>query len=381
MPDFIQSIRPADIADMSIVSVCVYIVLRWLQATSSRRLVISTGILIFVYAVAVQFDLHLTTLLFHFGLTIAVVVYVVVFQDDIRRAVERLLLASRWRGRKSGITAEPPTETLLNTLFDLASNRRGALIVLPGEEPVDMHLTGGTELLGRVSQPLLESLFDPHSAGHDGAVIIQDGFVTRFGVHLPLSENREKSVGLGTRHRSGLGLSEYSDALVMIVSEERGQVSFARLGELHRDVSRDELSKALNGHLSKMAEETQSRFCSRLISHRRTKLLSVLIAFVAWISIVSDRDLVQRVFLVPIEYRNVPKGIELSGSILTEARVTFSGTDRAFQFVAPGALKVSVDLSEAAAGKNEFTLTESSVRHPATLTVYRIEPRSIQLHD
>lgn len=381
MPQLLQSIRPADIADIVIVSVCVFVVLRWIQSTASRGLAIATGILVAVYAVAVQFDLHLTTLLFQFGLTIAAVVYVVVFQDDIRRAVERLLLASRWRGRRSETTTQPHVETLLDTLFDLAGNRRGALIVLPGDEPLDAHLDGGTELLGRISQPLLDSLFDPHSAGHDGAVIIEDGFVTRFGVHLPLSASREKSTGLGTRHRSGLGLSECSDALVMIVSEERGQVSFARHGDLRRNVSRDELNETLSNHLIGVAAESRPNLWSRMRSHPRTKLMSVLIALVAWISVASDRDVVQRVFAVPIEYRNVPPQIELPESIRTEARVTFSGTDRAFQFVAPSALKVSIDLSEASAGKEEFTLTDSSVRHPSTLTVYRIEPRSIRLRN
>lgn len=381
MPEFLQSIRLADIADMFIVSVCIFVVLRWVQATASRGIAIATGILISVYAVAVQFNLHLTTLLFQFGLTIAAVVYVVVFQDDIRRAVERLLLTSRWRERQSAMTTHPHITTLLDTLFDLASHRRGALIVLPGDEPIDAHLDGGTELVGRISQPLLDSLFDPHSAGHDGAVIIQNGFVTRFGVHLPLSENREKSAGLGTRHRSALGMSECSDSLVLIVSEERGQVSIARHGELCRNLTRDELSRTLSNHLTAVAEESRPQLWSRLSSHPRTKLMSVLIAFVAWISVASDRDVVQRVFVVPIEYRNVPAQIELPESIRTEARVTFSGTDRAFQFVAPSALKVSIDLSEAAAGKEEFTLTDATVRHPATLTVYRIEPRSIRLRD
>ena len=105
----------------------------------------------------------------------------------------------------------------------------------------------------------------------------------------------------------------------------------------------------------------------------------MLISFAAWLLVTSDHDQVQRVFIVPIEYRNVPTGIELPDTIRSEARVTFSATDRAFQFVAPSALKVSVDLNEAAAGKTEFTLTESSVRHPPTLTVYRIEPRTIRL--
>lgn len=381
MFDFLNSIRPADLADMAIVSVCVYVVLRWIQTTASRGLATASGAFAAVYMLAVEFQLHLTTMLFQFGLTIAAVVFVVVFQDDIRRAVERALLVSRWRSESKEAAVHPQIETLLETAFGLAEARRGALIVLAGEEPLDTHLDAGTELLGHVSQPLLDSLFDPHSAGHDGAVIIENGFVTRFGVHLPLSQSRGKSAGLGTRHRSGLGLSERTDALVIIVSEERGQVSIASRGELRRNVTREELQQAVTAYQRELAVEAQPGVRDRLTRHPRTKLFSILIAFAAWLAVASDRDAVQRVFAIPIEYRNVPTGVALPASIRTEARVTFSGSERAFQFVAPSALKVSVDLSASADGKDQFTLTDASVRHPPTLTVYRIEPRTIRLKE
>ncbi|MFT5325196.1 MAG: diadenylate cyclase [Planctomycetaceae bacterium] len=381
MTNLLPSIQPADVADMLVVSVCVYVLLRWIQTTVSRGLAIAAGASVAVYVAAVEFGLHLTTLLFQFGLTVAVVVFVVVFQDDIRRAVERTLLATHRRDRNPEPATEPYIESLLATAFDLAAERRGALIVVAGDESLDTHLDGGTELLGRISQPLLESLFDPHSAGHDGAVIIENGFVTRFGVHLPLSDNRQKSQGLGTRHRSGLGLSECVDALVIIVSEERGQVSIASQGELRRNVSREELTKSLAGHLAGVESDMRSGFLFRVLRHPRTKLLSLAISIVTWLSVASNRDLVQRVFIVPIEYRNVPAAFELPDDIRTEARVTFSATERAFQFVAPSVLKVSIDVGEADRGKEVFTLTESSVKHPSSLTVFRIEPRSIRLRD
>ena len=358
---------------------CVYLIIRWVQTTATRGLAMGAAVIIFVYVTALRFDLYLTSMLFQFGMTIAAVAIVVVFQNDIRRTVERVLLASRWRGSSGQVQTQPHVETLLSTAYHLAENRRGALIVIPGDERLDSHMEGGTELVGRISQPLLDSLFDPHSSGHDGAVIINNGFVTRFGVHLPLSDNREKSVGLGTRHRSGLGLAELTDALVIIVSEERGQVSIARHGELRRNISREELENALLGHLTDSASTTRPGRLKSLARRPRTKLLALSISFLAWLSIASDRDVVQRVFVVPIEYRSLPAGIHLPDDIRTEARITFSATERAFQFVAPSTLKVSLNLSEAAQGKHEFTLTEANIRHPPTLKVYRIEPRFIRL--
>ncbi|MDA1231747.1 MAG: hypothetical protein O2856_13315 [Planctomycetota bacterium] len=143
------------------------------------------------------------------------------------------------------------------------------------------------------------------------------------------------------------------------------------------------MTEAIQNHFATLtADNTISRktkLWSFLFRHPRSKLLAVLIAFAGWMLIASDRDVVQRVFVLPIVYRNLPAGVELPASIPTEARVTFSASERAFQFVAPSALKVSVDLREASTGKDIFTLTESNVRHPSSLSVYRIEPRTIQL--
>lgn len=379
----LNSIDLFDAADILIVSVCLYPFIRWLQATSLRGLAIGAAVAGLVYAIAIQFDLYLTTVLFQFAFAIATVVAVVVFQDDIRRAVALTRMTRRWWKRGQTSARHSEIDTIVTSAFNLAGRGQGALIVLPGAEPLALHIDGGVELQGRLSSALLDSLFDPHSDGHDGAVIIRDGLVTHFAAHLPLSDNPEKSATLGTRHRSALGLSERSDVLVVIVSEERRQVSIALHGTLQRDVARSQLTEAIQSHVASFQQtrvkSRHSRFLSFVFRHPRSKLLAVMIACLGWLLMASDRDVVQRMFVLPIVYRNVPAKMELPESIPTEARVTFSASERAFQFIAPSALKVSVDLREASAGKEIFTLTESCVRHPSSLSVYRIEPRTIQL--
>jgi diadenylate cyclase len=379
----INSIDLSDIVDIFIVSVCLYPLLRWLQKTSLRESAIGATIGGLLYAASIQFDLHLTTVLLQFVFTIGAIVIVVVFQDDIRRAVALTRITRRWWGRGQASARHTEIEAIVTSAYNLAGRGHGALIVLPGAEPLAMHIDGGVELQGRLSCALLDSLFDPHSDGHDGAAIIRDGLVTHFAAHLPLSENLEKAAQLGTRHRSGLGLSERVDVLVIIVSEERRQVSIAHHGVLQRNVARSQLTDAIQTHFAAFTVEDsisrKSRIWSFLFRHPRSKVLAVLIAFMGWLLIASDSDVVQRVFLLPIVYRNLPANVELPESIPTEARVTFSASERAFQFVAPSALQVSVDLREASTGKDVFTLTESNVRHPSSLSVYRIEPRTIQL--
>lgn len=378
-----NSIHVSDIADILIVSVCLYPILRWLQRTSLRESAIGAAVGGLIYVAAIQFDLHLTTALLQFAFTVVVIVTVVVFQDDIRRTVALTKFTRRWWGRGQTSARHTEIETIVTTAYNLAGRGHGALIVLPGAEALALHIDGGVELQGCLSCALLDSLFDPHSDGHDGAVIIRDGLVTHFAAHLPLSEKLNKVTQLGTRHRSGLGLSERVDVLVVIVSEERRQVSIALHGELQRDVARSQLTETIQNHFATLTGDNtvsrKTKLRSFLFRHLRSKLLAVVIAFAGWLLIASDRDVVQRVFVLPIVYRNLPADVELPASVPTEARVTFSASERAFQFVAPSALKVSVDLRQASAGKDVFTLTESNVRHPSSLSVYRIEPRTIQL--
>jgi hypothetical protein len=132
--------------------------------------------------------------------------------------------------------------------MDLAERRWGALIVLPGREPVEGHLFGGTVIDGVPSFPLIESLFDPHSRGHDGALIIQNGRALSFGVRLPISASGRLSEEFGTRHHAAMGLSEEADALILLVSEERGWIALFKNGAMSIAKSKSEISSAILDH-------------------------------------------------------------------------------------------------------------------------------------
>ena len=121
---------------------------------------------------------------------------------------------------------------IVRAIEQLIKNRAGALIVLPADQPIDRFTEGGVILNGRLPTPLLLSIFDPSSPGHDGAIVVEGDRVKKFGVHLPLAEKYQMYGNIGTRHRAGLGISEVSDAFTIIVSEERGTITIAHMGEL-----------------------------------------------------------------------------------------------------------------------------------------------------
>ncbi len=224
-----SNIRVQDILDIAIISVMISALLIWFKDRASRFVFLGITLLGAIYLLARFFQLYLTTLVLQAFFAILLFVLVVIFQEDLRRFFERLALLGRFRKRLFAVTAfNESAEIIAQTAADLARKKIGALIVLQGEDPLDRHLTGGSSLDGLLSQPLLESIFDPHSIGHDGAALIDGNRLMRFGCHLPLSANAAQHGNLGLRHTAALGLSERSDALCIVVSEERGSISLAR---------------------------------------------------------------------------------------------------------------------------------------------------------
>ena len=171
----------------------------------------------------------------------------------------------------------------MEVTFGLAEDKVGALVVLKGSDDLARHLQGGIELRGLVSKPLLDSIFDPHSAGHDGAVVIEDGQVERFSAHLPISKNRKEIGSRGTRHAAALGLSERCDALLVVVSEERGVVSVAEGGKLKAITSPAELKGRLEGFIQeKFPVQKESTWRRLVVHHWRMKFVSTLLAVIGW---------------------------------------------------------------------------------------------------
>ena len=234
--DLRRNVRVVDGVDILLMSIMVYSVLLWFRATASRRVLVGFSLLLGVYFAARAFGMQLTSMVFHAWFAVLVIIIVVVFQEDLRRMFERVADWSPLLRRAREHSALPiDGDQLVKTVFSLAASKIGALIVIKGHEPLRRHLNGGVALDGRLSAPLLTSIFDPSSPGHDGAVIVKDDRVSAFAAHLPISSNQREIAGRGTRHAAALGLSEACDALVIAVSEERGEVSVAEGGGSSRE--------------------------------------------------------------------------------------------------------------------------------------------------
>ncbi len=376
-----ESFRFVDAIDILLVSLFLYAGLVWFQRTASRGVLIGLAALAVVYFLARGLDMYLTSLAFHTSFAVLLFILVVVFQEDLRRLLERVSTLQSVTFGVQDVSLD--LDSLVESVFKMAASRTGALIVLKGKEPLERHLNGGIALNGRISKPLLCSIFDASTPGHDGAVIIQRDLITQFAAHLPISKDTKQIAGRGTRHSAALGLSERSDALTIVVSEERGTVSIAEGGQLEEIATASALKRRLDNYLEAVFPATTQSLRRRyILQHGRLKISSFLIAVAAWFVLAYDPHTVQRTFVAPVEYRNMPKELELEldGAAPSEARITLTGSERDFRFLDPGSLKVSLDLSDINVGDQEVALSGGNLRLPSNVELYRIEPRILRLN-
>lgn len=377
--DLIQAFRIADVFDIAIISILIYLILIWFEATASRFVLLGIFILGVVYITARLFHLYLTAIVLQAFFAILLIAIVIIFQEELRRFFERISIWGMIRKSNNVLSGYPEIETLARTLNGLARKRIGALVVIRGTDPLDRHLEGGYELDGRLSEPLLESIFDPHSIGHDGAAVIEHGGLSKFGCHLPLSSNIRLLGTRGTRHSAALGLAERSDALCIVVSEERGTISLAkeeRLKEL-KDPARllDELERYYRNKFPR-----KQRTWKQWVKEKSwEKAVAVVLSCGLWFVFVYQTGTVRRDFLVPIEYRNLKSDWIIEEPKPKDVTVTLLGRARAFDLLDTPSLKVVLDMSQIESGIQEIALPIDSVSRPSSLSVVDIEPDKIRI--
>jgi YbbR domain-containing protein len=233
---------------------------------------------------------------------------------------------------------------------------------------------------GALSQPLLESIFDPHSAGHDGAVVIEGNVVVQFGCHLPLSRSTGGFGSLGLRHTAALGLSERSDALCVVVSEERGTISIARGEQLRKLANAAALQVELEAYYARKAPERETRpVVHWLKENPREKIIALVLSCILWIAFGYQKESVRRDFNIPLEYLNVSTDWVIEKPKIADVKIMLMGPPQAFALLNPDALKLSVDLSQIREGRNDVVLSNDMVRRPSNLTVTGITPSQLTM--
>jgi len=233
--DVLLGFRWQDAVDILLLAVVIYSGINLIRGTRAVPMLIGLGVLYGVYFASGRLEIYTINVLLQNLLGWSLILVFIVFQNDIRRALTQVgtgpLFSSADR-----IAQSQAVEELVKGVTAMASRRVGALIVLQNEVGLNEYIEVGTRLDAQVSKELVASIFIPGSPIHDGALIIQHGRITAAGCFLPLTTNPTVSKTLGTRHRAAIGLTEETDAVAIVVSEEDGMVSLVREGKITRDV-------------------------------------------------------------------------------------------------------------------------------------------------
>jgi diadenylate cyclase len=379
--EFGREIGVTGAIDIALFSVVVYLALAWLRRSRTAAAVRGALVLGGVYLAARQLNLALTSAALEAFFVVLLVASIVIFRDELRAAVERVASWSRARALATPARDEEHASVarlMARTLSELATDHTGALLVLEGRVSLQGHLEGGTPLDGLVSEPLLHSLFDPHSIGHDGAAVVRAGRITCFGCHLPLSTNFELLGHRGTRHAAALGLAERTDALCLVVSEERGRVSVARDGKLRELGDAAQIAAEIVAFAGQAAPRRRPwiRRLSRELPHA---LASIGIAVLLWLVLVHGSTVTQRTLVIPVQYADLDPEEQVAAIQPAQVSMTFAGTRRDFYFLSPANVKLVVPLADAKPGSRVVSISPLDVSFPADLTLKTIEPSHVVL--
>ncbi len=367
-----------NILDIAVISSLIYGIIVLFRKTKSLPIIIGVLLLTALYGISTLLNLPLTQTIFQAFFSTFLVILAIVFQRELRRFFELIGVLSI--KRKLVPVTDPTIHIIADMAKKFAENRTGALIVFPGRENVDRHLEGGVILNGDVSEALLLSLFDESTPGHDGAIVIDGGKIRKFAVHLPLAENIEAVKKFGTRHRAALGLSEASDALTLVVSEERGVISIARNKHLQALKPDEDLEQILRDfYAEKFPKRTFSSFGLWVRQNTATFVVAFGITCVIWMIFTSQTALTQRKFVVPLEFTDVPKEYVVSESIPEDVVVTFSGRSSDLDLLKAPDLKASVDLKGLKPGWHRIIIHTNDIVHPSSIDIAKTDPDSIQI--
>lgn len=244
----LEQVGPATLIDIAITALLIYWLFSLIRGTRAVSLVIGVTVLFAVYAAAEAFDLRLLTQILQTGAVVGLFALVVVFQPELRRALERIgrvgsfawLFAPAEQRATDHIAGEVARAATL-----LSAEGHGALIVLERDTGLEEIAETGVMLHADLSADLLRTIFTPRTALHDGAVIVRGESIVAAGALLPLAETTVHTERFGTRHRAALGITEQTDAVVVVVSEENGQVSLVERARIVRNLNEGQLSRAI----------------------------------------------------------------------------------------------------------------------------------------
>jgi diadenylate cyclase len=372
--------RWPEVIDLLVLSFLAHRLLLLFRGTTTLRVLVGLLVLWLLHAAAWATGLVLTSRFLEALGTVAVLVIVVVFRNEIRDVLVQTSPIRLLLGRPPEHAQEIRPHAAVAAAFHLANTRTGALLVFQNRDALDEHLREGVFLGGHLSTPILESIFVKESPLHDGAVLIRGNRIERVGVILPLTRQTGLPPEYGTRHRAAIGLSEASDAVVVVVSEERGEVALVHRGKVDLVQGPEHLEHALHRVLLWRRHREKPQGWRREVLWQAGGFLATLCVVSAYWGIYLGSQLSLTTITTPIHYRNIPDHLELQSTTSTRVEVQLRGKRPLIDALNPEQVGAFVDLKDAVAGAHQLVrLRAENIEVPLGLEVVRVSPSVLRL--
>ncbi|WP_320042429.1 diadenylate cyclase [uncultured Desulfobacter sp.] len=308
-------------------------------------------------------------------ITVATFIIIIVFRNEISGVVRtRSIGFFLWEIPKTQINT--PVHIISDAVVELARAKIGALIVMPLKTGVDSIVTSGADINASLSREMLVNIFWPGAPLHDGAAVIQRGKITRAGTILPLSQNRHLASKYGTRHRAALGLTEQSDALVIVVSEERGKVSLVKDNQIHEVRDSGEVEALIKQYTG--GPEPVKRMRRQTRELLVAAMACLLCTTGLWLSFSRGMETLAN-YDVPIEFIKPDKKMNIIYASASRSRLLISGARPLINALSLDQMSIKISLDGAAVGKNKLAITRKNVQLPPGIRLKNIEPDQVEL--
>ncbi len=379
----LKNISVQEIFDILIVSIALYVVLLFIKQTKSYFLV---GIFIFFFLFSIlseNFDLSLTRTILQPLSTLAFIIIAIVFQRDIRRFFKWIATSQSniFSFSNKTMMSKGTSGEIAEALLYMSEKRIGGILVFTGKQELDEMIEGGQRLGGDITKEIILSIFDTSSAGHDGAIIIENDSIKQFGVHLPLAREYSDYRKVGTRHRASAGITEDTDAVALTVSEERGTISVFRDGK-SRIVKDEEALRDLLRVLSGEVEDEKTNFWKYFfLQNVKEKSIAIIVTVIVWLALFMQTGIVRKDYIVPLSFQLIPSALEInSDSNVREIKITVEGSNRDINRIDPTQIEARIDAKNFTAGYQRVEITPQNINTPAFVNVVTIEPKSVSVN-
>lgn len=348
----------------------------WFRGTRAMQVLLGLGVVTIIYFATRFLDLYMTSWVLQELGTVLIILIIVVFQTEIRQTLYRFSLLRHILDSDQK-TQHSQFQEIAETLFRMAACKTGALIVFQRNESLHDLMTNGVAIDSEISPQMLESIFYDGAPFHDGAALINNGRIEKAACHLPLSVSPDVPQHLGTRHRAALGLSERSDAVIVTISEERGEISLVTAGTFRLMHTPSELIMALDELLRSETERPSITLRQRFLSNMLPKVLLLMGVCIFWVLITTRQGQITTV-TAPVRLHGVPDDIFLLRTLPEDVTVQI----KALSSLAPPPSKLDltaeIDASGIREGTTAIRVNTTDITAPSGMIVTSVSPSTVR---